>query len=150
MAPEPLHKQVDLRDIKDFQLLLDGLQTLKHGPWKPHDGFSAEEYAAGKPLVATKVSHALVAHKKVQYHGKFVALRFRGPTKCVLLQEGRIRDLLPFSGEGTIDGQPLHTGCLTRLTGDAKLEVPADSELYCLWLGEADIAADVPTLERGK
>ena len=65
MASETLHKQVDLRDIEDFQTLLDGLQTLKHGPWKPHDGFSAEEYAAEKPLVATKLSHALVAHKKV-------------------------------------------------------------------------------------
>ena len=65
MAPEPFHQQVDLRDIKDFQLLLDELQTLKHGPWKPYDGISAEEYAVEKPLVATKVSHTLVAYKKV-------------------------------------------------------------------------------------
>ena len=49
MATEPRHKQVDLRDVEDFQTLLDGLQTLKHGPWKPQTGFSAEEYAAEQP-----------------------------------------------------------------------------------------------------
>ena len=65
-----------------------------------------------------------------------MALRLRGPAEEILRHEGQDSDLVPFSGEGKIDGETLTVGYMTRLKKDARIEVPPGAELYCLWFGK--------------
>lgn len=73
---------------------------------------------------------------QINYTGKFVALRIRGPAKELLLHNGQDSDLVPFSGEGKVDGETLTVGYMTRLRKDARIEVSRGAELYCLWFGK--------------
>ena len=66
MTTVPRHDQIELDSIPSLDAILHGLEDLRSGPWKSHDGMVAEEFVGSRPDAAIRVSQALREYGKVR------------------------------------------------------------------------------------
>jgi mannose-6-phosphate isomerase len=94
------------------------------------------------PYVAPYKAHSIADGRMVLADGpKFVLERWRGGAQSAIATQDRPIWLIPLSGGGRIDDQPLDAGGVWLVEDDATLALESDSDMLVAYPGQGVIAA---------